>query len=114
MLSAVTMGRLADRYGRTATLLVCLLLAAVLSPLHALATTVWQLLALRTAMGFASILLCWSSGRSARGGNGLQGSTGLPSWKGGPNWFRGREAVGHLGPQVAAVELAERGEGAGL
>ncbi|HET7767936.1 MAG TPA: MFS transporter [Chloroflexota bacterium] len=53
MLSAVTMGRLADRYGRTATLLVCLLLAAVLSPLHALATTVWQLLALRTAMGFA-------------------------------------------------------------
>ena len=53
MLSAVTMGRLADRYGRTATLLVCLLLAAALSPLHALATSVWQLLVLRTAMGFA-------------------------------------------------------------
>ena len=53
MLSAVTMGRLADRYGRTATLLVCLLLAAALSPLHAAATTVWQLLVLRTAMGFA-------------------------------------------------------------
>ena len=53
MLSAVTMGRLADRYGRTATLLACLLLAAALSPLHALATTVWQLLVLRTLMGFA-------------------------------------------------------------
>jgi DHA1 family multidrug resistance protein-like MFS transporter len=53
MLSAVTMGRLADRYGRTATLLVCLLLAAALSPLHAAATTVWHLLVLRTAMGFA-------------------------------------------------------------
>jgi DHA1 family multidrug resistance protein-like MFS transporter len=53
MLSAVTMGRLADRYGRTATLLVCLLVAAVLSPLHAATTSVWQLLVLRTAMGFA-------------------------------------------------------------
>src|SRR5688500_8578982 len=53
MLSAVTMGRLADRYGRTSTLLVCLLLAAALSPLHAAATTVWHLLVLRTAMGFA-------------------------------------------------------------
>ena len=38
---------------RTATLLVCLLAAAALAPLHALATSVWQLLALRTAMGFA-------------------------------------------------------------
>jgi MFS transporter, DHA1 family, multidrug resistance protein len=53
MLSAVTMGRVSDRYGRTATLLVCLLVAAVLSPLHALATSVWQLLVLRTAIGFA-------------------------------------------------------------
>jgi DHA1 family multidrug resistance protein-like MFS transporter len=53
MLSAVVIGRLADRYGRTATLLVCLLAAAALAPLHALATSVWQLLALRTAMGFA-------------------------------------------------------------
>ncbi len=53
MLSAVMMGRVSDRYGRTATLLVCLLAAAVLSPLHALATSVWQLLVLRTAIGFA-------------------------------------------------------------
>jgi MFS transporter, DHA1 family, multidrug resistance protein len=53
MLSAITMGRVSDRYGRTATLLVCLLAAAALSPLHALATSVWQLLVLRTAIGFA-------------------------------------------------------------
>jgi MFS transporter, DHA1 family, multidrug resistance protein len=52
-ISAITVGRLADRYGRQATLLVCLIAAAVLSPLHAAATSVWQLLVLRTAMGFA-------------------------------------------------------------
>jgi MFS transporter, DHA1 family, multidrug resistance protein len=53
MVSAVVIGRLADRFGRGATLLVCLLAAAALSPLHAAATTVWQLLALRVAIGFA-------------------------------------------------------------
>jgi DHA1 family multidrug resistance protein-like MFS transporter len=53
MLSAVVSGRLADRYGRSATLLVCLLAATILSPLHAFATSVWQLLGLRAALGFA-------------------------------------------------------------
>lgn len=53
VLSAVAVGRVADRYGRTATLLVCLAAAAALAPLHAAATSVWQLLLLRTAMGFA-------------------------------------------------------------
>jgi MFS family permease len=53
MVSALVVGRLADRYGLGATLLVCLVAAAVLSPLQAFAGTVWQLLALRTAMGFA-------------------------------------------------------------
>jgi MFS transporter, DHA1 family, multidrug resistance protein len=52
-ISALLGGRMADRYGRSATLLGCLALAAVLSPLHALVGSVGQLLALRTAMGLA-------------------------------------------------------------
>jgi DHA1 family multidrug resistance protein-like MFS transporter len=52
-LSALAVGRLADRYGREMTLLVCLVAATILSPLHALAGSVWQLLVLRTAMGLA-------------------------------------------------------------
>ena len=53
MVSALLLGRLADRFGRWATLLICLLAAAALSPLHAAATTVWQLLVVRTLMGLA-------------------------------------------------------------
>jgi DHA1 family multidrug resistance protein-like MFS transporter len=49
----VAVGRVVDRYGRTATLLMCLVAAAVLAPLHAAAASVWQLFALRIAMGFA-------------------------------------------------------------
>lgn len=52
-ISALLLGRISDRYGRRATLLVCLLAATALSPLHALVTSVWQLLLLRTALGFA-------------------------------------------------------------
>jgi DHA1 family multidrug resistance protein-like MFS transporter len=51
--SALAVGRLADRYGRGTTLLACLLLAAALSPLQALATAVWHVLVLRTAIGLA-------------------------------------------------------------
>jgi len=51
--TALTLGRVTDRYGRTATLLTCLLAAAAISPLHAWVTSVWQLLALRTLTGLA-------------------------------------------------------------
>ena len=53
MVSALLVGRLADRFGRWATLLVCLLAATGLAPLHAAASTVWQLLIVRTLMGLA-------------------------------------------------------------
>lgn len=53
-LSAILVGRLADRYGRRAPLLGCLVLATLLSPFHALVGSVWQLLALRAALGLAA------------------------------------------------------------
>ena len=52
-ISALLAGRVAGRYGQRATLLGCLALAAVLSPLHALVGSVWQLVVLRTATGLA-------------------------------------------------------------
>jgi DHA1 family multidrug resistance protein-like MFS transporter len=52
-LSAIVVGRLADRYGRQAVILTCCVLTALLCPLHALVGTVWQLIALRTAVGLA-------------------------------------------------------------
>jgi DHA1 family multidrug resistance protein-like MFS transporter len=52
-LSAIVVGRLADRLGRRAALLGCCVLAALLCPLHALVGTVWQLIALRTVFGLA-------------------------------------------------------------
>jgi DHA1 family multidrug resistance protein-like MFS transporter len=51
--SALLVGRLADRYGRVRTLLVCLLAAAVLSVPHAFVGSVGQLLVLRVALGLA-------------------------------------------------------------
>jgi MFS transporter, DHA1 family, multidrug resistance protein len=51
--SALTIGRLSQRFGQRASLIGCLLLAAVFSTLHAAAGSVWQLLLLRTAVGFA-------------------------------------------------------------
>ena len=49
--SALLVGRLSDRYGRRATLLVCLVLATLLSPLHGIVGSVAQLIALRVALG---------------------------------------------------------------
>jgi DHA1 family multidrug resistance protein-like MFS transporter len=49
--SALLVGRLSDRFGRRATLLVCLGLATLLSPLHGLVGSVAQLIALRVALG---------------------------------------------------------------
>jgi MFS transporter, DHA1 family, multidrug resistance protein len=46
-------GRLADRYGRRGALLGGCLLTAVLCPLHVLVGSVWELIALRTAVGLA-------------------------------------------------------------
>jgi MFS family permease len=51
MVSALLVGRLSDRFGRRATLLVCLALATLLSPLHGLVGSVAQLIALRVALG---------------------------------------------------------------
>ncbi len=51
--SALLAGRLADRYGRTGVLVVCLVAAAAISLLHALVGSVWQLVGVRTAMGLA-------------------------------------------------------------
>ena len=51
--SALTMGRLSQRFGQRTALIWCLLLAAVFSALHAFAGSVWQLLVLRTAVGLA-------------------------------------------------------------
>jgi DHA1 family multidrug resistance protein-like MFS transporter len=52
-ISALALGRVADRLGARTTLMACLALATAISPLHALVGTVWQLLIVRTAMGFA-------------------------------------------------------------
>jgi MFS family permease len=52
-LSALAVGYLSDRFGRRRTLLVSMAAAAVLCAVHALATSVGQLLVLRTAMGLA-------------------------------------------------------------
>jgi DHA1 family multidrug resistance protein-like MFS transporter len=49
--SALLVGRISERYGRRATLLVCLALATLLSPLHGLVGSVAQLIALRIALG---------------------------------------------------------------
>jgi MFS family permease len=51
--SALLLGRVTDRYGWRPTLLGCLACTILLSPLHLLIGSVWQLLVLRTAMGFA-------------------------------------------------------------
>jgi DHA1 family multidrug resistance protein-like MFS transporter len=51
--SALTIGRLNQRFGQRAALIGCLVLAGVFSALHAVAGSVWQLLVLRTAVGFA-------------------------------------------------------------
>lgn len=53
LVSALLTGQLADRFGRRATLLACLIAAAALGPLHAAVGSVWQLLALRVATGLA-------------------------------------------------------------
>ncbi|MBI2940121.1 MAG: MFS transporter [Chloroflexi bacterium] len=52
-LSALIVGRLADRYGRGRTLLISLAAAAALAVPQAFVTSVWQLLLLRMAMGLA-------------------------------------------------------------
>jgi len=52
-LSALLVGRLADRYGRRAPLMGCLVLAAALAPLHAFVGAIWQLVILRTIVGVA-------------------------------------------------------------
>jgi DHA1 family multidrug resistance protein-like MFS transporter len=51
--SALLLGRVTDRYGWRLTLLGCLACTILLSPLHLLIGSVWHLLVLRTAMGFA-------------------------------------------------------------
>ena len=51
--SALLLGRVTDRYGWRPTLLGCLACTILLSPLHLLIGSVWHLLVLRTAMGFA-------------------------------------------------------------
>ena len=49
--SAVAVGRAADKLGRRTALLGCCVLTALLCPLHALVGSVWQLIALRTLVG---------------------------------------------------------------
>jgi len=51
--SALLLGRVTDHYGWRPTLLGCLACTILLSPLHLLIGSVWHLLVLRTAMGFA-------------------------------------------------------------
>ena len=54
-LSAIVVGRLADRYGRQTALLGCCVLTALLCPLHVLVGSVWQLIVLRTAVSPADL-----------------------------------------------------------
>lgn len=49
--SAVVVGRAADRFGRRTALLGCCVLTALLCPFQALVGSVWQLIALRTLIG---------------------------------------------------------------
>lgn len=53
VVSALLIGRLDSRFGRRATLIGCLLIAAVLSALQAGVAAVWQLVALRVVLGLA-------------------------------------------------------------
>ncbi|MGE3272978.1 MAG: MFS transporter [Chloroflexota bacterium] len=50
-LSAIIVGRLADKVGRRAALLGCCVLTALLCPVHLLVGAVWQLIVLRTMIG---------------------------------------------------------------
>jgi DHA1 family multidrug resistance protein-like MFS transporter len=50
-LSAIVVGRLADRFGRRLALLGCCVLTALLCPVHLMVSSVWQLVVLRTAVG---------------------------------------------------------------
>lgn len=52
-IAALAVGRVADRFGARATLVVCLIVAAALAPLHALVGSVGALLVIRTATGLA-------------------------------------------------------------
>ena len=52
-ISALLVGRLTDRYGWRATLLGCIGLAILVSPIHLLVTTVWQLAIVRSLFGLA-------------------------------------------------------------
>src|SRR5262249_3141174 len=49
--SAVVVGRAADKFGRQTALLGCCVLTALLCPLLALVGSVWQLIVLRMLMG---------------------------------------------------------------
>ncbi len=53
LVSALLIGPLADRFGRRAVLLVCLLAAALLGPPQAAVGAVWHLIVLRIATGLA-------------------------------------------------------------
>jgi DHA1 family multidrug resistance protein-like MFS transporter len=52
-ISALLVGRLTDRYGWRATLLASVGLAALISPIHLLVSSVWQLAVVRSLFGFA-------------------------------------------------------------
>jgi MFS family permease len=52
-ISALLVGRLNQRFGQRRALIGCLSIAAVISALHAGVGSVWQLIALRTALGLA-------------------------------------------------------------
>jgi len=52
-ISALLVGRLTDRYGWRATLLGCIGLAMLVSPIHLLVTSVWQLAIVRSLFGLA-------------------------------------------------------------
>jgi DHA1 family multidrug resistance protein-like MFS transporter len=52
-ISALLVGRLTNRFGWRSTLLACIALAAVVSPIHLLVTSVWQLAVVRSLFGLA-------------------------------------------------------------